>query len=293
MSDVTETIASVCATSSISDLDRRTVEHAVCSLDRVLSIGVTKQRDPLIARIDRALGGHSGPTMIEGIGPSRRYVPSTATLTIASASALGNIGAAFSEQVSSAVVASAFVAAQLSDCSGAQLIVAIALGCEVAERIRLALGEAHVARGWDPIGTAGRIGATCAASTALGINMGQIHDALGFASTMAAGIRVAGRDLAAIGAGKAAADALEAATLAREGLIGPPEPIAGRRGLIALTAPEGTSDKIVEGFGPHWHDFAILEPLELEVVVEHLSKEPGCRSIVTAFHACIEREISR
>ncbi|HVB01446.1 MAG TPA: MmgE/PrpD family protein [Acidimicrobiales bacterium] len=292
MSNVTETIASVCATSSISDLDGRIVEHAVRSLDRVLSIGVTKQRDPLIARIDRALGSHPGPTMIEGIGPSRRYVPSTATLTIASASALGNIGTAFSNQVSSAVVASAFVAAQLSDCSGEQLIVAIALGCEVAERIRLALGEAHVARGWDPVGTAGRIGATCATSTALGINMGQIHDALGFASTMAAGIRVAGGELAAIGAGKAAADALEAAMLAREGLIGPPEPIAGRRGLMALTAPEGIPDKIVEGFGQHWHDFAILEPLELEEVVEHLSNEPGCQSIVAAFHACIEREIS-
>src|SRR5665213_1812233 len=179
MSDVTTTLASFCVASSLSTLDQNSVEHAVRSLDRVLSIGTTQQRDPLIMRIDAALGGQAGPTMIGGIGPSRQYVPSTATLTIASASALGSIGAEFSEQVSSVVVASAFVAAQLSDCTGEQLVRSIALGCEVAERTRLALGDAHVARGWDLIGSAGRVGATCAASIALGNNAAQIHDALG------------------------------------------------------------------------------------------------------------------
>ncbi len=293
MSDLTATIASVCASTTISSLDDATIEHAVRSLDRVLCLGTTQQRDPRIARIDRTIAGPTGLTMIEGIGPTRQYVPSTATLMIASAASLGSVEGSFSDRVASAVVASAFVAAQIRDCSGAQLIVGIALGCEIAERTRVALGDEHERRGWDPVGTAGRIGATCAASVALGNDATQIHNALGFASTMAAGMRIAGSELMALGVGKTAADALEASMLAREGLIGPPEPMAGRRGLFALTAPKGDLASVIEGLGARWHDFAVREPLELAEVARDLLAAPRCQPIVTAFHRCIEREIAR
>ena len=292
MSDPTQSIALACANSSFTMLDAKTAEYAIRSLDRVLSLGVTRQRDPLIARIDAAFLAEAGLTMIEGIGPSRCYAPGTAAFTIACASALAHAQSSFSEQVSSVVVAAAFVGAQLSDCTGEQLVRSIALGCEVAERTRRALGEDHVARGWNPVGTAGRIGATCAASIALGNDASQIQHALGYASTMAAGMRVVGGDLRAIGSGKAAADSLESAMLAREGLIGPPEPIAGRRGLFSLTAPNATPDQISAGLGQHWHDFALLEPLEMGGAIAQLVIEPGCQSVVAALHACIERETS-
>lgn len=291
MTELTAAIASFCAESSMATVDQGAIDHAVRALDRTLSISSTMVRDPLIARIDATLGAATGPVLIGGVGPSRRYVPSTAALTIACAAALGEHSHSRAEQVPGVVVASAFVAAQLRDCSGERLIVAIALGCELAERTRRALGDAHVARGWDPLGSAGRIGATCAASYALGSDAAQSHAALGFASTMAAGMRVAGGELLALGAGKAAADALEAAVLASEGLIGPPEPIAGRRGLFALTAPGGFAAEIVEDLGEHWHGFALLEPLSIDGVASLVAAESHCASVVDAFRECVEREL--
>ncbi|HUY06844.1 MAG TPA: MmgE/PrpD family protein [Acidimicrobiales bacterium] len=292
MNDLSASIASVCAGASISSLGDATIEHAVCALDRVLSLAVTRHDDPLVMRIDAALGGQSGARMIEGIGPSRKFVPGVAVMTIAAAAALELSAFAYSERVLSVIVPPAFVAAQLSDCDGEGLVLAVAFGCEVAYRVRLALGESHERRGWDPVGTAGRLGATCAVAIALGLNGMQIHDALGFACTMAAGIRVAGDELRAFGAGKAAADALEAATLAREGLIGPPEPIAGRRGFFALTAPAGDPNRILEGLGERWHDFERLAPLSFGEDLADIVDEPNCQSLVEAFHVRIEREIS-
>jgi 2-methylcitrate dehydratase PrpD len=78
--------------------------------------------------------------------------------------------------------------------------------------------------------------------------------ALGAACVEAAGLRAArGSMTEAYHAGKAAADGVEAAMLARDGLTGPDDPIGARRGLLALMSADADADRLVDGLGTRWH----------------------------------------
>ena len=77
--------------------------------------------------------------------------------------------------------------------------------------------------------------------------------ALGIAATQAAGLaRNAGEALAAIETGKAAADAIEAALIAKHGFTSAPASIDGRRGFAALMAYRFDAASITDGLGTRW-----------------------------------------
>lgn len=56
----------------------------------------------------------------------------------------------------------------------------------------------------------------------------------------------------AIETGKAAADAIEAALIAKHGFTSAPASIDGRRGLAALMAYRFDAASVVDGIGSHW-----------------------------------------
>jgi 2-methylcitrate dehydratase PrpD len=69
----------------------------------------------------------------------------------------------------------------------------------------------------------------------------QLRHALGIAATQAAGLRAAdATDAGPLQAGKAAFNAVEAAFLAQAGFTSSRDPLAGRRGLLALLAGQRT-----------------------------------------------------
>jgi 2-methylcitrate dehydratase PrpD len=187
------------------------------------------------------------------------------------------------ERLASVIVPTSFVAAQRVDCSGATLIRAIAIGGEIGLRTANALGEEHVSRGWDPVGSAGRIGATAAVSVVFGLSSIQIQNALGFASTMSAGIQSGSEALRACIAGKASGDAIEAATLAKYGLIGPPLPLEGRRGLFALVAPSRDPGELVDKLGTRWEHTILFSPGVFADVVDQLVHAPDVTLVSERF----------
>jgi 2-methylcitrate dehydratase PrpD len=74
-----------------------------------------------------------------------------------------------------------------------------------------------------------------AAGLMLGLPEPQLRAAIGIAATQAAGLASAeGTDAAALQAGKAAFNAVEAAQLAAAGFTSSAHPLEGRRGLYAL-----------------------------------------------------------
>jgi 2-methylcitrate dehydratase PrpD len=90
-------------------------------------------------------------------------------------------------------------------------------------------------RGWSVPVISAVVGATVAAGLMLGLPEPQLRAAIGIAATQAAGLAAAeGTDAAALQAGKAAFNAVEAAQLAAAGFTSSAQPLEGRRGLYAL-----------------------------------------------------------
>jgi hypothetical protein len=116
---------------------------------------------------------------------------------------------------------------------------AVAVGCAVAEHIAAALASTSVADRWSHRTVAGLIGAGVAAGRLLDFDDVQFGNVIGLCATQAAGLAAVDESEAGVAQlAKVAADAVEAAVLARHGFTSAADGIGGRRGLFALIAPD-------------------------------------------------------
>ncbi len=145
-------------------------------------------------------------------------------------------------------------AAQEQGCAGRDLIVAAVAGYEAGIRIGEALGRSHY-KIFHTTGTAGTLAAAVAVARLLGADSKQMLDALGSAGTMAAGLWEFLRDAAdskQLHTGKAAADGLLAAYIARDGFTGARRIIEGEQGMAAGMSQDADPALLVDGLGSRW-----------------------------------------
>lgn len=151
------------------------------------------------------------------------------------------------------IVPAALAAGELSGATGEQTLEAMIVGVEVTLRVGNGICPAHFERGWHVTGTTGHLGAAVAAGRLLGLDEDAMVVALGISATQAAGLQEnIGTMTKAFHPGKAAADGVEAALLAREGFTGPREPIEGRRGFAEIAAPDPNYQVMTEDLGTNW-----------------------------------------
>lgn len=151
------------------------------------------------------------------------------------------------------VVPAALAAAELSGASGTEVVEAVTLGVEVALRVGNGICPSHFNRGWHLTGTVGPLGAAVAAGRILQLNVDEMVVAMGLAATQAAGLQKAlGTMTKPFHPGKAAANGLEAALLAKKRFTGPAAPIEGRRGFAEVSSPEADYDLMTQGLGETW-----------------------------------------
>jgi hypothetical protein len=130
---------------------------------------------------------------------------------------------------------------------------AAAVGIEAAARVLAAVDSDEFRARWNVVSAVGVLGAALAVARLHKLDRTRTRHALGIAATQAAGLaRNHGSTMAAIETGKAAADAIEAALLAKHGFTSAPASIDGRRGFAALMAYRFDSASITEGLGSHW-----------------------------------------
>jgi 2-methylcitrate dehydratase PrpD len=140
----------------------------------------------------------------------------------------------------------------LGNIDGKSVLTAIVIGYEVAIRICHALSPSHLERGWHPTGTTNTFGAAAAAGKLLGLSNQQMAWALGLAATQAAGTfchvpeRAMSKDL---NPGKAAANGILAAMLAREGFTGSPTAIENEKGFARTHADAFVPERMTAGLG--------------------------------------------
>jgi 2-methylcitrate dehydratase PrpD len=184
---------------------------------------------------------HSAGTCAVFGSPAVLGAPHAAMINACAAVAGGAVGA------DAVVVSSAIAVGQLVNADLERVSRGVAIGLEVTTRVARALGPTHVARGYDLAGTAARLGASAASSVVHGASPELVLASFAYGATTAAGLSSA--PYASLTAGLAARDGVESVLFASAGLIGPPEPLEGRRGLLALESTDARPSLLVEGLG--------------------------------------------
>lgn len=136
---------------------------------------------------------------------------------------------------------------------GKRFLAAFTAGFEVGCKIAEAIDPAHYMRGFHTSGTIGTFAAAAAAANMLGLDEEQAARALGLAASMASGIRVNfGSMTKPLHVGRASANGVEAALLARQGFSANSEGLDGRWGYLAVAGPGGEPALVRDRFGaPH------------------------------------------
>jgi 2-methylcitrate dehydratase PrpD len=178
------------------------------------------------------------------------------------------------------VVMAALAAAELQGAHGVDLLEAIVVGVEVALRLGLAVHPAAFDSGWHMSSVVGAAGSAAAAGRLLALDPPAMANGLVAGLAQAAGTQEAlGTMTKPLHLGRAAANGLEAALLARAGLDGPAEGIEGAGGLVRMFAGEASRlDAVVDGLWEVWEvEKNSFKPYACGVV-SHAAIDAGVRA---------------
>ena len=153
---------------------------------------------------------------------------------------------------SSPVLAALLALAERAPVSGADLMLAYAVGFEAGVRSgRTAPG--HHKGGWHLTGTLGSIAAGAACGRLLGLDAQQLTYAPGIAATQAGGMQQnRGTMCKSFHAGKAAQNGVLAALLAERGFDSSQEIIEGKRGFSRIYSDVAAPEQLTAGLGEGW-----------------------------------------
>lgn len=250
--------AELAVATGLDDLPADTIDRArAVTLDflGVLAAGADEPVARLVADHYAAAGGASEAIAVGC--PAKLPAANAATVNGVAAHALdmddGNRAAA--GHPGAAVLPAALAAAELSGCSGSELVRAIVLGYEAFGRLGEALNPGHLQRGFHTSATAGSVAAAMAAGVALGNDVDQLAAAIGLGALQGAGLLEVVADGAAakpLQVGRASGAGVLAAQLARRGLRGPARALEGASGMLAAMGDGAVADLLVAELGERW-----------------------------------------
>ena len=218
---VSETLSAFICSTEYSDLDSRQVTAAKAAISDCLGCMIAGSATTTSAIVRRVAEGSSGPGAASVIGGTRSLSPQAAALangTAAHALDYDDILWTQYGHPSATVLSAAMAVAETTGASGAELILAYALGVQVNGKLGRLVNPLQYAHGWHATATIGVIGSTAAVSKLLRLTPQQTAMALGIAASEACGIRRNfGTMTKPFHAGNAARGAVLAAELAREG----------------------------------------------------------------------------
>jgi 2-methylcitrate dehydratase PrpD len=161
-------------------------------------------------------------------------------------------------RVGAMVIPAVLAAAERYGRSGTETLRGIIFGLEMICRMNhVAPGAIHKAC-FHPVGVIGAIGATIGAGITLGLDRGQMVNALGIAGSLSSGLLeylTDGSWTKRLHPGWAAQSGLRAAIMARAGYNGPRTVLEGPHGFFKAFAPTATKPRfsyLTEGLGQQW-----------------------------------------
>lgn len=257
---LTDRLARFAATVAMADLPAAGVERlSQCLLD---FIGLTafagahaESSGPIRAGL-RELVGDGGPGTV--VGDSRGYpYPYAALLngSFAHSMDFDDTNIHGSLHPGAPVIPVVLACAEERDCSGAELIAALAAGYETCCRIGAALGPTAYDRGFHLTAVAGLFGAVAAGARLRGCSEQQLATAWGLAGSMAAGSMQYlsnGGWNKRLHPGMAAHNALLCLGFTESGVRGAEDPIAGPFGLLTGYSDRPDPRLATVGLGERW-----------------------------------------
>jgi 2-methylcitrate dehydratase PrpD len=153
---------------------------------------------------------------------------------------------------SSPILAALFSLAERAPVSGADLMLAYAVGFEAGIRSGLT-APGHHQGGWHLTGTLGTIAAAVAAAKLIELDAQRLTHAMGIGATQAAGMQQnRGTMCKSFHAGKAAQNGVLAALLAERGFDSTQEIIEGRKGFCRVYSDSAAPERLIAGLGESW-----------------------------------------
>src|SRR5499427_5840767 len=153
---------------------------------------------------------------------------------------------------SSPILAALLSLAERTPASGADLMLAYAVGFEAGIRSGLT-APGHHKGGWHLTGTLGAIAAAAAGGKLIGLDAQRLTYAMGIAATQAAGMQQnRGTMCKSFHAGKAAQNGVLAALLAERGFDSTQEIIDGRKGFCRVYSDTAAPERLIAGLGESW-----------------------------------------
>jgi aconitate decarboxylase len=249
---------------SYDDIPGDVVSHVkMCILDS-LGCGLYGAALPWSVILRDTISAVDGGTAATVIGsPARLSVVHAALVNGAAIHAfeLDDLHPASIVHPGSVVIPAALAAAEhRGEVPGAELITAIVAGYEVAARVGMSVGAAHLLQGWHPTGTHGTLGAAAAAGSVLKLSPDQMVDALGTAGTQAGGLMSAqyASMVKRFHAGRAAQSGLYGALLAGHGYRGISNIFEADYGGYGPTfSPSYDMSVLTSGLGTRWETRAV------------------------------------
>ena len=160
---------------------------------------------------------------------------------------------------STTIVPAALAAGEAAGATGEAVLAAYAVGLEVGGKIGIALGNGHYQRGWHATATTGVFASTAAAARLLGLDVGQLRNALGLAASQAAGLlRNFGTMTKPFHAGHAARCAVQSALLARAGFTADTSIFDGAKSFLGTYSEKDGQPlaPLVDRLGKPWEAVA-------------------------------------
>ncbi|PJJ55605.1 MmgE/PrpD family protein [Compostimonas suwonensis] len=161
----------------------------------------------------------------------------------------------------SVVLPAALALAELDTAvTGEQLVTAVVVGYEVAARVGMSVGAAHLLQGFHPTATHGTLGAAAAAGSILGLDADAMHNALGIAGTQSSGLMAAQFEsmVKRFHAGRAAQSGVYSAVLAAHGYTGIDDLFeSGYGGYLTTLSPRHDASLLTAGLGEVWETLRV------------------------------------
>lgn len=207
--------------------------------------------------IDGIVRTHRADSGVALLGRTERLDQHAAALAVGTAAHLDDYDDTHLATVihpGAACLGAGLAVGQAHDVSGADFLRAVGLGVEAQLRLGLALTEAHYDAGWHITGTCGSVGATVTAGLLSGLGEAALTTAIGLAVSQTVGHREGfGSAAKPLNAGKAAANGVLSALLARAGFTAPATSLDGPKGFFAVLTPVAAPEIVLDDLGTRWH----------------------------------------
>jgi len=253
---LSRTISETLAQSASDGLPAEVRAETVRSVLNVVGTSISASRSNVVDMIVDVA------TQYDGTGPARVpgrpecLDPLHAALATGTAAHLDDFDDTHLETVvhpAAACFAAGLALAGTRHVTGLAFLDALTLGMETQLRLAVAMTPWHYDRGWHITGTVGAVGAAVTVARLLGLDPAATATAMDLASSMSLGHREGfGTMVKPLHPGKAAANGLLAAALARRGFQAASDAFEAPNGYFATLSPHVEVDRMLDGLGDRW-----------------------------------------